>query len=45
MASIEVQLYTSPWVTGTRAAAYFGPICAERFLRDSSVGDRLQEWT
>lgn len=22
----EVQIYTSPWVSGTRAVAYFGPV-------------------
>ena len=27
----EVSLYTSPWVSGTRAAAYFGPLNVELF--------------
>jgi hypothetical protein len=35
----DVELYTSPWVSGTRAAAYFGPIegwtKAERELLES----------
>lgn len=32
-----VGLYTSPWVSGTRAAAYFGPISSELFLEDDPV--------
>ena len=28
----DVSLYTSPWVTGTRAMAYFGPVsCAVKY--------------
>jgi uncharacterized protein YbjQ (UPF0145 family) len=41
----EVELYTSPWVSGTRAAAYFGPISSELFLEDASVEDRTEAWT
>ena len=41
----DVELYTSPWVSGTRAAAYFGPISSELFLEDSSVSDRTEAWT
>jgi len=41
----EVDLYTSPWVSGTRAAAYFGPISSELFLPDEGVQDRSSAWT
>lgn len=41
----DVELYTSPWVSGTRAAAYFGPISSELFLEDNSVEDRTEAWT
>jgi len=41
----DVELYTSPWVSGTRAAAYFGPISSELFLEDSSVEDRSEAWS
>ncbi len=41
----EVELYTSPWVSGTRAAAYFGPISSELFLEDDSIEDRSAAWT
>jgi predicted component of type VI protein secretion system len=41
----DVELYTSPWVSGTRAAAYFGPISSELFLEDASVEDRSAAWT
>ena len=41
----DVELYTSPWVSGTRAAAYFGPISSELFLEDSEVEDRTAAWT
>jgi hypothetical protein len=41
----DVELYTSPWVSGTRAAAYFGPISSELFLEDDSVEDRVEAWT
>ena len=40
----DVELYTSPWVSGTRAAAYFGPISSELFLADDSVEDRTTAW-
>jgi hypothetical protein len=40
----EVELYTSPWVSGTRAAAYFGPISSELFLEDDFVDDRSVAW-
>ncbi len=41
----DVELYTSPWVSGTRAAAYFGPISSELFLEDASVEDRSTAWS
>lgn len=41
----EVELYTSPWVSGTRAAAYFGPISSELFLEDELVDDRSAAWS
>ncbi len=41
----DVELYTSPWVSGTRAAAYFGPISSELFLEDAQVEDRSAAWT
>lgn len=41
----DVELYTSPWVSGTRAAAYFGPISSELFLEDDAVEDRIEAWT
>ncbi len=41
----DVELYTSPWVSGTRAAAYFGPISSELFLPDDEVEDRTAAWT
>ena len=41
----DVELYTSPWVSGTRAAAYFGPISSELFLEDESVEDRGEAWS
>ncbi len=41
----DVELYTSPWVSGTRAAAYFGPISSELFLQDDQVEDRFSAWT
>jgi uncharacterized protein YbjQ (UPF0145 family) len=44
LAGTEVELYTSPWVSGTRAAAYFGPISSELFLEDASVEDRAAAW-
>ena len=40
----DVDLYTSPWVSGTRAAAYFGPISTELFLEDSAGGNRSEAW-
>ena len=40
----DVELYTSPWVSGTRAAAYFGPISSELFLEDDAVEDRSEAW-
>lgn len=39
-----VRLYTSPWVSGSVADAYFGSVAAERFLPDSDVYDRAAEW-
>lgn len=41
----DVELYTSPWVSGTRAAAYFGPISSELFLEDDRVEDRSEAWS
>jgi uncharacterized protein YbjQ (UPF0145 family) len=41
----DVELYTSPWVSGTRAAAYFGPISSELFLEDAHVEDRSAAWS
>ena len=41
----DVELYTSPWVSGTRAAAYFGPISTELFLEDQTVDDRSEAWS
>ena len=41
----DVELYTSPWVSGTRAAAYFGPISSELFLQDDQVEDRSSAWS
>ena len=38
-----VQLYDSPWVSGTRAVAYFGPILCELFVEDG-VDDRTEAW-
>jgi hypothetical protein len=40
----EFEFYTSPWVSGTRAAAYFGPVTAEIFLDDDSILDREEDW-
>ena len=38
----DVELYTSQSVSGTRAAAYFGPISAELFVEDNSFDDRTE---
>lgn len=40
----DVELYTSPWVSGTRAAAYFGPVSVELYVPDSEVTDRMASW-
>ena len=40
----DVELYVSPWVSGTRAAAYFGPVSVSVFLPDGEVVDRATEW-
>lgn len=40
-----MELYTSPWVSGTRAAAYFGPISTELFLEDEGIDDRSEAWS
>lgn len=37
-------LYTSPWVSGTRAAAYFGPISSYLFVQDKPKGGRRAVW-
>ena len=39
-----IELYACAWVPGTRVHAYFGPVSAEIFLRDSDVKDRCSEW-
>ena len=31
----KVDLYASPWVSGTRADAYYGPISVERYFPNS----------
>ena len=41
----EVELYDKPWVGGTRAAAYFGPIMGECFLPDDENIDRSDSWS
>ncbi len=40
----DVELYTSPWVAGTRAVEYFGPVSSELFLEDSAVENRADAW-
>jgi hypothetical protein len=40
----ETFLYTSPWVDGARAVAYFGPISYEIFLPDDKVVNRSLAW-
>jgi uncharacterized protein YbjQ (UPF0145 family) len=42
--NLDVELYTSPWVSGTRAVGYFGPISSSLFLADASVEDRSEAW-
>ena len=37
----DVQLSTSPWVSGTRSAVYFGPIHSELFLHDELPQNRV----
>ncbi len=41
--SPDVQLYASPWVSGTRAAIHFGQVSAEIFVPDGSP-DRVDAW-
>jgi hypothetical protein len=41
----EVELHTSPWVCGTRAAAYFGAIDTDLFIADKGLVDRVEAWT
>lgn len=41
---MSVELYLSPWVSGTRAAASFGPIHSEVFVVEELVRDRENEW-
>jgi hypothetical protein len=43
--SDDVEPNTSPWVSGTRAAACFGPISSELFLQDDPMDDRSAAWT
>jgi hypothetical protein len=33
----EVEIYTSPWVSGARSVVHFGPISAEFFLADDLI--------
>ena len=41
----EVEVFTSPWVSGTRAAAYFGPISATKFVPNDKDGNsNPDEW-
>ena len=40
----DVEVYTSPWVSGTRAAAYFGPVSTAIFLADEDTEDRVKDW-
>lgn len=40
----DVALFSSPWVSGTRAAAYFGPISAELFVADVDEAERCESW-
>lgn len=40
----DVEIYVSPWVSGTRAAAYFGPVTAEIFWPDGALEDRSDAW-
>jgi hypothetical protein len=35
----EIELHTSPWVSGTRSAVYFGTVTSEFFLEGSLVDD------
>ncbi len=38
----DIKIYTSPWVSGTRAAAYFGPVSHE-FSRVRPPGKKQRE--
>ncbi len=40
----SVVLYTSPWVQGTRATAYFGPVTSSIFLPEKKLGERYEYW-
>jgi uncharacterized protein YbjQ (UPF0145 family) len=37
----DIELSTSPWVSGTRSAVYFGPISSELFLGQDLPHDRV----
>ncbi len=37
----EVEIYLTPWVSGTRSVVQFGPIRSELFLDDSLVDDPM----
>jgi len=39
-----VELFSSPWASGTRAACYFGPISAALFLADCAEQRRSTAW-
>ena len=41
---LDVVICTEPWVSGTCAAAYFGPVSFELFLPDVDVEDRAEAW-
>lgn len=39
-----IQLFPNPWVAGTRAAAYFGPVSCALFLVEVSAVERPEAW-
>ena len=39
----DVELYWSPWVSGTRSAAYFGSVSSEFFLK-GGIADEPLGW-
>lgn len=40
----DIELYVSPWVSGTRAEMYYGPVSNEMFLPDFRIKDREGDW-